>query len=139
MKLSVNVRQLQALVKRLGDAYVRSKKGRHTLASKIADELKEIAENRVEHTKTAPDGTTWDPWSSSYAATRGGQHSLLVDTRELLTSFDASASAAGNVVTLRNDAPHAGYVQAKRPFLGIGRLEQEASEDLALNWLGRLL
>lgn len=139
IKLTVNTRQLQALGKRLGMAASRSKQGRYKLALKVAEALKDIAERRVEHTKTAPDGTPWAPWSASYADTRGAGHSLLVDTRDLLDSFEASASPGGYSVRLVNTVDHAGYVQDKRPFLGIGRLEQEASEDLALEWLGRLL
>lgn len=139
IKQAVNVRPLQRLVGQLLQGFRRAKADQRSLALKVADVIKEVAEHRVAVTKIAPDGTPWLPWSAGYAATRSGQHSLLVDTRELLTSFRAGASAAGQVAHVFNDAPHSGYAQAKRPFLGVGALEQNTAEDAALDWLERML
>ncbi len=139
LRLSVDLRQLHKLSRRLDAAYARTKTGRAAMALKIAEGIKELAEERIRTTKTAPDGTPWLPWASSYAATRSGTHSLLMDTRELLDSFEASASAAGQQAKVANTADHAGYVQAKRPFLGIGAREQALAEELAQDWLERLV
>lgn len=135
----VDVRPLHKIVKQLYAAHSRAQTEKRPLARSIANALVEIAERRVRSTKTAPDGTPWAPWASSYAATRSGQHSLLMDTRELLRSFEPYVSGAGLVAGVRNTADHAGYVQEKRPFLGIGRQEVRASEDAAIEYLERLL
>jgi phage gpG-like protein len=135
----IDVRPLHALVKRLYAAHSRAQTEKRPLARSIANALVEIAEHRVRSTKTAPDGTPWAPWADSYARTRGGQHSLLMDTRELLNSFEPYVSGAGLVAGVRNTADYAGYVQAKRPFLGIGPLEESAAEEAARDYLERLL
>jgi len=139
IKQAIDARSLQRLVAQLTQGYRRRKADQRNLALKVADAAREIAEHRVAVTKTAPDGTPWLPWAAGYAATRKGQHSLLVDTRELLNSFRSGASAAGQVAHVFNDAPHAGFAQARRPFLGVGALEQSAAEDAALDWMERML
>lgn len=139
MKEDIDVRPLQRLVDRLNAGYRRTKTTQHRLARTVAEACAEIAERRVRVTKIAPDGTPWRPWSASYAATRSGTHSLLIDTRELANSFEAEATPSGRYARVRNSAPHAGYVQAKRPFLGVGKLERAAAERAALDWLERAL
>lgn len=135
----LDVRPLHALVKRMYRAYSRAEVERRPLARSIANALAEIAERRVRTTKIAPDGTPWAPWADSYARTRSGQHSLLMDTRELVDSFEPYVSRAGQVAGVKNTADHAGYVQAEREFLGMGPLEESAAEEAAREYLERLL
>lgn len=139
IRLDVDVRPLQRLVDRLNTGYRRTKTSQHGLALKVAQAMKELAERRVAVTKTAPDGTPWRGWAPSYAATRSSKHSLLVDTRELLKGFVASATPSGRLARLENTAEHAVYVQKERPFMGVGPKERDAAEDQALMWLDRAL
>jgi hypothetical protein len=139
IRLDADTRQLQRLAQQLYGTAKRSKDERYTLALNVARALRDIAIERVEHTKTSPDGTPWAAWSEAYAATRGPDQSLLVDTRELVDSFEAYATPAGQKAVIENRAPHAGFVQMRREFLGVGQLEQNAAEQVALEWLDRLV
>lgn len=139
IQFRADTRKLQTLIRRLGGNLKRAKSGQRRLAQDIADALQKLAERRIRTTKADPDGVPWRPWSNSYAATRGGSDSLLMDTRELLNSFEATATPGGQFAKLTNTAPHAGYVQKERPFMGIGRAEEREIEDIAERWLERLL
>ncbi len=139
IKLDVDVRPLQRMVDRLNAGYKRTKTTQYRLALSVAEACAELAERRVRVTKTAPDGTPWHAWSASYARTRKSNHSLNVDTKELLRSFEATATPSGRYARVTNSAPHAGYAQGQRPFLGMGRAERSAAEDVALAWLERVV
>ncbi len=96
--------------------------------------------HRINTEKKAPDGTAWAPWSASYAKTRGPQHSLLIDTRDMVDGIDMQFSGPDAVVS--SDRPYAGKNQKTRPFLGLSDANAAEVEHTlatsALNaWLGR--
>ena len=107
------------------------------VAQKIAKRLGEIAVDRIETKKRDPWGKPWTPWSDGYAETRRAGHSLLMDTPQLIRSFIVRYTDKSAVV--ENFDPKAGYVQAKRSFLGVGPAEREAVEEVAEDWLRRLI
>ena len=139
MRLRVDARKLQGAANRLAGARQRSISTRRALAQSIASHLEGLALRRMLVDKTDPDGVPWQPWQPSYADTRTAGHSLLIDTRELVESFTTYASPNGAIAQVLNSAPHAGYVQKARPFLGFGFEEEEATQHRANGWLSRLL
>ena len=72
-------------------------------------------------TKQGPDGARWKDWSAGYAATRGPQHSLNINTEDTLKSLSDSAVVPGDGgYTYGPDTPHAAKANAERPFMGVG-------------------
>lgn len=138
LRLRIDARKLQTAAKRMQGVKHRSKEEQHDLAKQIASAVKEVAEKRVRVLKRAPNGRPWKRWSPAYAKTRGAQHSLLVDSGLLLRSFDTYASPGGHIAQVSNSAPYAGYVQALRPFLGLGKEEDDVTAGVAAYWLSRL-
>jgi len=139
IQIALGDQQLKRLAKRVRLAAELTSRERGRFAKELAKGIKAIAEKRVRTTKKDPDGQPWRPWSNSYARTRGAQHSLLIDKRKLVRRFNAYASPAGRFLKVWNSAPYAGYVQAKRPFLGIGRLEDELVHRLAERFFRQVL
>jgi hypothetical protein len=137
--MSIDARALTRLVGSLGASVRRAPSAQYALARGVAEGVKQLAEHRVRRTKLAPDGSRWKRWSPRYAATRTAKHSLLVDTKRLSRSFRAQASPAGRVAKIWNTAPYAGYVQAKRPFFGIGPAEETLIEGLTLAYMRKLI
>lgn len=79
--------------------------------------------DRIKSTKTAPDGTPWDPWSPEYAASGRGD-SLLDLTGRLAASIDSFVSG-DDEVTIYADEP-----QAARQHFGFrGRDARGADVD----------
>ncbi|MFO1351914.1 MAG: phage virion morphogenesis protein [Gammaproteobacteria bacterium] len=98
---------------------------------------------RIQSEKRNPDGAPWPPWSRSYAATRGAQHSLLINEGHLLDSLthDADSTEAVWGTNLIYAATHQFGDRDRhvppRPFLGLSA-ENEA-EILAVieDWIER--
>lgn len=114
-------------------------------ASQAVGELvRTQTKHRIEREKKAPDGTAWAPWSTAYAKTRGPQHSLLIDTRDMVDGLDMQFSGPDAVIS--SDRPYAGKHQDgphKRPFLGLSDANAAEVEHTlaasALNaWLGQM-
>lgn len=91
---------------------------------------------RIEHEKAAPDGTRWKPWAPSYAATRGPQHSLLMDSRAMLQSIRASVTKDG--VSVTSDRVYSGVQNEVRPFLGISDKNEEEILQFVNDWMAKL-
>lgn len=93
--------------------------------------------HRIANEKTAPDGSSWSPWSPGYAATRTALDSLLVDSHDLLDSITGRAVSSHDAL-ISSDKPYAGVHQfgrggiPARPYLGLS--DQNASD--IENWLG---
>lgn len=110
-------------------------------ASQAVGELVRVqTRHRIEREKKAPDGAAWAPWSAAYAKTRGPQHSLLIDTRDMVDGLDMQFSGPDAIVS--SDRPYAGKNQATRPFLGLSDANAVEVEHTlaasALNaWLGQ--
>lgn len=99
----------------------------------IGAEVQQQTRDRIEDEKRAPDGTPWQPWSKAYAATRGAQHSLLIDTEDLLGSI--KTIQRGNAVQVGSALVYARKQDAARGFIG---LSEDNEEDL-LRVIGRFL
>lgn len=90
---------------------------------------------RIYFEKTDPEGRKWRPWSIAYAKTRRAQHSLLVDTHDMVDGLQTKST--GNTATVFSRAPYAGAQQAgvvdpPRAFLG---LSDANARDLEY-WIG---
>ncbi len=91
--------------------------------------------------KTAPDGTPWEPWSSGYAKTRQGNHSLLIDSSRMLTSIYAShtrtTASVGSpmVYAAAHQRGNPNKNLPARPFLGASPENLEELHDLGVDYL----
>jgi hypothetical protein len=139
IKLLVEQRKLKALVKQITSSKARQRDLLPGLARDLARGMAAIVRRRIKVTKTAPDGVPWRAWATGYARTRKAHHSLLVDTRKLLGNIVPYSAPSGKLATISAKVPYAGYVQAKRPFLGVGDLEQTLVDTLAARYVRRML
>lgn len=64
-----------------------------TVTASLAGVLEGQTRYRLSKEKAAPDGTAWMDWSDGYAATRGGQHSLLESGGDLIDSISAYSTS----------------------------------------------
>ena len=87
------------------------------LVRAIGEEVVQQTRDRIEDEKRAPDGTPWQPWAPAYAATRGAQHSLLIDTEDLLSSI--KTIQRGNAVQVGSALVYARRQDTARPFIGL--------------------
>jgi phage gpG-like protein len=93
----------------------------------FGDALEEDTRLRLEDDEAGPKGQRWDPWSESYAKTRGPQHKLLFSTGALADSFGFDRS--GDVLDFGSPLPYAGVHQSgsrdgripKREYVGVSR------------------
>ncbi len=91
----------------------------------LGDAREEDTRLRLEDDETGPKGQRWDPWSESYAKTRGPQHKLLFATGSLANSF--SFDRSGDVLNFGSPLPYARVHQTgsrdgrtpKREYVGI--------------------
>jgi phage virion morphogenesis protein len=91
----IGVRELEALrLKVEAAAHV----DLHDVLDAIGQQQEDAARKRISETKTAPDGTRWAVWSSRYAKTRKGQHSLLRNEGHLADSMDHQVHASEKAV-----------------------------------------
>lgn len=89
-----------------------------SLLDSVAALVQQQTVRRIRSEKSDPDGRAWRPWSPSYAATRGPEHSLLIDTQQLVSTFAREVRADG--ASVYTTVPYASPNQASRPFLGFG-------------------
>lgn len=91
----------------------------------FGEALEEDTRQRLEGDETSPKGQRWDPWSESYAKTRGPEHKLLFSTGTLADSFGFERS--GDVLNFGSPLPYARAHQTgsrdgrlpKREYVGI--------------------
>lgn len=109
-----------------------------TLKRMMGRMLVEQTKRRIEVEKTAPNGAAWAKWTQSYAATRSSGHSLLIDTRALLTSIKASVTKDGASVHSDAQNKHGDHysmaVQDKRPYLGLSASNEDELQELISAW-----
>lgn len=74
---------------------------------------------RITVEKAEPDGPAWQEWSESYAKTRGAQHSLGIDTAEMLGSIQRKFRGDDRV-DIFPEAEHARHFHKARPLAGFG-------------------
>ncbi|MGB0972086.1 MAG: phage virion morphogenesis protein [Mycobacterium sp.] len=85
-------------------------------------------------TKTAPDGSQWEPWSPLYADTRGPGQSLLIDEGNLVDSIQAEQE--GLTISVYSSESYAEAVDSKRRFAGASTADLIALEQLIFGGLG---
>ncbi len=109
--------------------------------------IESSVKRRLNDEKTAPDGTPWPEWSEEYAATRGSEHSLLVDSNALLESVQSFSSGTEAIVgsnlvyaaRRQFGGEELGYDDPARPFLGLSDLDEADLLDISADFLGGLL
>lgn len=95
---------------------------------------------RLRETKTAPDGTPWQEWSDTYAQTRKGHHSLLMNEGDLddsITEFiDGAIGGVGTNLVYAAVQQFGGEEvdmnTPARPYLGLSK-EDEVEIPLAIS------
>ena len=113
--------------------------------AQLADDAGAILESSTRgrfDTKEGPDGTAWPEWSEAYAATRKGQHSLLVgggDLRDSIASYSTGTEVVVGTNLVYGAHQHFGSDDdagiPPRPFLGVSN---EDGFDLREALQGRL-
>ncbi|MBT2131222.1 phage virion morphogenesis protein [Aliiroseovarius lamellibrachiae] len=118
--------------------------------AELADDAAAILESSTRarfETKEAPDGTPWADWSDDYAATRGSNHSLLINEGEMRDSIASyatgdEAAVGSNLVYFAHQ--HFGGEEIDsgipaRPVLGMSDQDEQDIYDLATGRLEELL
>lgn len=109
----------------------------------LGAEIESQTRRRIQTEKTSPDGGRWQPWSSSYAATRGAGQSLLMDSGQLLMSIyqrvESHAVVVGTNKSYASDHQFGKDHLPARPFLGLSDDDKEAVQNVANDYLSYLL
>lgn len=134
--LTFDARGMKKLLDRIS-AIEKKLQANGTLKRLLGAILKRQTQDRITTEKAAPDGRPWAPWSESYAATRGGGHSLLRDTDGLLNSIKARVTKDGAAVT--SQLLYASANQKTRPFMGVSKANSLEIEEFVVDWIGRSL
>lgn len=108
-----------------------------TLKRQLGRLLVAQTKRRLTDEKTSPEGEPWEPWSETYAATRGAGHSLLIDTGTMLNSIKARVTKEGSAVS--TDVPYGSVHQKHRPFLGVSSQNSDEIEEMVYEWALRTL
>ena len=96
--------------------------------------LAQSAQERINSTKTAPDGSGWAPWSAAYAA-RTKSRSILLDTDRLMHAIDSFVQG-DDEIHLFAETPYAaahqfGYENIPaRPYLGVSEDDSIAIAEI---------
>jgi phage gpG-like protein len=93
----------------------------------FGEALEEDTRLRLEDDEAGPTGRRWDPWSESYAKTRGPQHKLLFGEGDLARSL--TFDRRGDVLDFGSPLPYAMVHQTgsrdgrlpKREYVGVSR------------------
>ena len=131
--LEVSTAQLTQVMDRISRLAFGRASERRGLLSKLATRIKEQSEYRIQVDKTSPRGTPWKPWSASYARTRKAHHSLLRDTDAMLDTIKTRVQ--GTVAKIWSPKGYSGYVQLKRPWLGISDRDRRELQDIVDDWV----
>lgn len=131
-KYSIDVVGFGKVDKALGD-WIRKFHDPYELTSSIGQLLEAQTKRRIQDEKTAPNGEAWKAWTPEYAATRGPQHSLLIDTQALLDSI--AGSATKKTARVGTNMVYAPFVQKTRPFLGMSRENKAELLEMLVDWM----
>lgn len=107
-----------------------------TLKRQVGQLLTRQTRRRLLEEKRSPDGKPWEPWTDKYAASRKPQHSLLIDSREMLNSIKSTVRGE-DIVAVTSDTPYAAKQNRARPFLGVSPDNREEIDELVQSWLER--
>lgn len=100
----INFQAIQARFEQL-----QSSANREKLLTLIGGEVETQTHHRIRVEQTAPDGSRWDAWSDSYAATRAGSQSLLMSSGALDDSIQSYVK--GNNIHVGSPLAYAGVHQ----------------------------
>lgn len=138
VRVEIKGKELDRLAKRL-KAVLEVAEKPQLLLMQLAKGVIQQTEARIEYEKESPDGKAWAPWSASYAATRDEGDSLLIDSRDLIDSFEKKVTR--NSFAVWTDVEYAGVHQngfgniPARPFLGFSDENLRNIDE----WLGSIL
>ncbi|TDT86401.1 phage virion morphogenesis protein [Pseudodesulfovibrio indicus] len=93
--LQVSMGELERLASRIGAL---GNLDTRPLMDEAGALLESQTRRRIDEEKTAPDGTPWEPWSESYAASRHHGQSLLNASGALLDSIAYAVGIGGDHV-----------------------------------------
>jgi len=136
----VGTREYDRLVQRL-ERFRRRVSNPAQIMHVVAGTMESQTRRRLQDTKKDPDGSPWAKWSTEYAATRGGQHSLLVSSQALLddVASDFGRGFARVFSSMEYAATHQhGRTEdgiPARPYLGIGAGDAREIEDVCTDWM----
>lgn len=117
--------------------------------TKVLDAIGQLVENqtkrRIQTEKESSEGKAWEDWSTGYAATRHGNHSLLQNLGHLQQSITHNVIAGVDVEVGTNviySAVHQfGYPPKNipaRPYLGVSKENEREIEKTVAAYLKRL-
>lgn len=143
--IQVDLRELDRLQRRL-DSFWGQVRDPGDLLAGIAGLLEAQTKRRIADEKTAPDGTRWPEWSDTYAKTRKGKHSLLIDSQSLLDDIagvvDGETAVVGSsmVYAATHQEPsfgpsRSGLGRRARPFLGLSHANTGEILQLVQDWI----
>lgn len=145
--IDIDTRDLQRLQSRLLKV---SRMKFDTLLHALGDQAEEHSRDRIQNTKTGPDGKKWRPWSEKYAASKHGaknhdphpgqltesqNHTLLslrgglLDSMHNLVTFDE--------VEVGSNIEYAHYQNEMRPFVGMSSDDSKEAIDVIEDFLDR--
>ena len=127
------------------NAIARKVRATSGLLTQMGAAVESQTKRRIQTTKAAPNGRPWAKWSPGYAATRHGNHSLLINRGHLQNSI--AQQLAGDTVRIGSHLDYA----AKHQFGERGRLparpyldmeledadDRQELEDILHNWVQR--
>ncbi|WP_296643741.1 phage virion morphogenesis protein [Roseinatronobacter sp.] len=110
------------------------------IVDQVGELLVDQTKVRIDEEKQGPAGQAWDPWSSQYASTRHGGHSLLVSSDGLrdsignvsngLTASVGVHSLYGAIHQFGGEAGRNGSAEIPaRPYLGLSEADRQAVTD----------
>jgi phage virion morphogenesis protein len=113
------------------------------LMDNIGGIVESQSQYRVEEEKKAPDGTDWQEWSDSYAATRHENQSLLMSAGHLRDSIQHETDTlqteiGSNLIYAGVHQEGMGRIPA-RPYLGIGFEDEKEIESTITEWIRGLM
>jgi phage gpG-like protein len=109
-----------------------------SLRQQIARTSKDAVERRIETGKHDLNMLRWAPWSPRYAATRGTQHSLLVDTGDLLHSMEIK-DAGLDETQMGTNIPYAEKNNNERTYMGLDKKDEGLVDRQIAAWIERVL
>lgn len=107
------------------------------IRKKVARTSKDAVERRIETGKRDLNRLRWAPWSPRYAATRGTQHSLLIDTGDLLASMEIKD--IGDETHMGTNIEYAEKNNIERTFMGLDKQDESLVNRQITAWIEGIL
>ena len=107
------------------------------ISKRVARTSKDAVERRIATGKKDLNMLRWAPWSPRYAATRGSQHSLLVDTGDLLHSMEIKS--IGEETHMGTDIEYAEKNNNERTFMGLDKNDESLVDRQITAWIEKML